>query len=358
VSRSDLGIWIDRDADRRSASPRLKDAEISLSKLPRLYGELLVAMRRMFHVCRLVHADLSEYNILYHASHLYIIDVSQSVEQEHPSAFDFLRSDIRNVDDFFHRRSNGEVKTLGLRRTWNFIVDESVGLSREEEEGDAGEDRLMDVLREWLDAVPVGEREAEAAAAAAEAKGDAEGAKDAKAVEDECKNVANQAAVDDAVFFSSYIPRSLGEVYDPERDVELLRSGQGDKLIYAGVTGLQINDKKEASKDEDKVKAPEAVEAVPEPTPEPVKEAPKDVVEEPVAPAAPALISALADPSASPKEKKGVRWEDEQVAEEGEEDEDEDEDEDEEAVERKSRGFRHEDREDKKVRLGENTTTI
>jgi RIO kinase 1 len=47
-----------------SASPRLKDADISTSKLPRLYGELLVAMRRMFHVCRLVHADLSEYNIL------------------------------------------------------------------------------------------------------------------------------------------------------------------------------------------------------------------------------------------------------------------------------------------------------
>lgn len=46
------------------ASPRLKDADISNTKLPRLYGELLVAMRRMFHVCRLVHADLSEYNIL------------------------------------------------------------------------------------------------------------------------------------------------------------------------------------------------------------------------------------------------------------------------------------------------------
>lgn len=47
-----------------SASPRLKDADISKSKLPRLYGELLVAMRRMYHSCQLVHADLSEYNIL------------------------------------------------------------------------------------------------------------------------------------------------------------------------------------------------------------------------------------------------------------------------------------------------------
>ena len=60
----DRGLRKSLYADTPSASPRLKDADISLSKLPRLYGELLVAMRRMFHVCRLVHADLSEYNIL------------------------------------------------------------------------------------------------------------------------------------------------------------------------------------------------------------------------------------------------------------------------------------------------------
>ncbi|TXT15984.1 hypothetical protein VHUM_00487 [Vanrija humicola] len=228
-----------------TASPRLKDAEISNSKLPRLYGELLVAMRRMFHHCHLVHADLSEYNILYHAGHVYIIDVSQSVEHDHPSAFDFLRSDIRNVEDFFQRRSGGEVRTLGLRRTWSFIVDESVGLTPEEEQGDAGEDRLLDILKTWLDAEP-------------EAAPDAAGA-----------TTSEQKAVDDAVFFSSYIPRSLGEVYDPERDVELLRSGQGDKLIYAGVTGLQISDAKEA-----KDAAASASEATPEAKPEAEEKAP------------------------------------------------------------------------------------
>jgi len=79
------------------ASPRLKDAKIEESVYPKLYRELLLAVRRLFHTCRLVHADLSEYNILYHAEKLFVIDVSQSVEHDHPHAFDFLRKDITNV---------------------------------------------------------------------------------------------------------------------------------------------------------------------------------------------------------------------------------------------------------------------
>lgn len=38
-----------------------------------------------------MHGDLSEYNILYHNSEVYFIDVSQSVEHDHPASFDFLR---------------------------------------------------------------------------------------------------------------------------------------------------------------------------------------------------------------------------------------------------------------------------
>jgi RIO1 family len=47
--------------------------------------------------CRLVHGDLSEYNLLYHQGKLYVIDVSQSMEQDHPHALDFLRMDCRSV---------------------------------------------------------------------------------------------------------------------------------------------------------------------------------------------------------------------------------------------------------------------
>ena len=48
-------------------------------------------MRTMYHSCRLVHGDLSEYNILYARGQLLFIDVSQSVEHDHPRALEFLR---------------------------------------------------------------------------------------------------------------------------------------------------------------------------------------------------------------------------------------------------------------------------
>ena len=35
-------------------------------------------MRRLHHCCRLVHGDLSEYNMLVHQGQLFFIDVSQA----------------------------------------------------------------------------------------------------------------------------------------------------------------------------------------------------------------------------------------------------------------------------------------
>jgi RIO kinase 1 len=52
--------------DKGWAAPRLKDASafISNAKSIVLYRQIIKDMRTMYHECKLVHGDLSEYNIL------------------------------------------------------------------------------------------------------------------------------------------------------------------------------------------------------------------------------------------------------------------------------------------------------
>jgi RIO kinase 1 len=191
------------------ASPRLKDAELPPASCAALYRQLVLIVRRMFHECKLVHADLSEYNILLHEENLWIIDVSQSVEHDHPSAFDFLKSDIKNVEDFFGRLG---VRCLGLRRCFEFVT-------RDKHSEDAGQEEA--VLETWLGEEGLGEIDEEEGNLAIPTSERAE-----------------DAAHEDSVFLRSFIPRTLNDVYDPERDVAKLSRGEGSGLIYADTIGV------------------------------------------------------------------------------------------------------------------------
>ena len=57
----------------------------------------------MYTKCRLIHADLSEYNMLWHDGYIYFIDVSQAVEPTHPQGLEFLLRDCNNVYNFFSK---------------------------------------------------------------------------------------------------------------------------------------------------------------------------------------------------------------------------------------------------------------
>jgi len=111
------------------AAPRLKNAELNASQMRDAYGQLVLLMRKLFHTCRLIHADLSEYNILYFQGKLFIIDVSQSVEHDHPHSMEFLKKDVENMTRYFqqgvstHRKPGREVRWTGRAAGWALCAD-------------------------------------------------------------------------------------------------------------------------------------------------------------------------------------------------------------------------------------------
>lgn len=54
---------------------------------------------------------------------LWIIDVSQAVDLDHPRALDFLREDALHINDFFRRAG---VATLTVRELFDFAVDPNI----------------------------------------------------------------------------------------------------------------------------------------------------------------------------------------------------------------------------------------
>jgi RIO kinase 1 len=75
-----------------------------------IYDEVLVYLRKLYKKARLVHGDLSEYNIMMYKERPVIFDMSQAVLNVHPNAELLLRRDITNLNNFF-RRLNVEVLT-------------------------------------------------------------------------------------------------------------------------------------------------------------------------------------------------------------------------------------------------------
>merc|ERR1719433_2566676 len=91
-------------------APKLKDAQLSSTEWELAYHDVVETMKTLYDQCHLVHADLSEYNILWHDKECWYIDVSQAVEPNHPQGLEFLLRDCRNVCDFFIKKNVQDVK--------------------------------------------------------------------------------------------------------------------------------------------------------------------------------------------------------------------------------------------------------
>ncbi|KAJ8935012.1 hypothetical protein NQ318_020658 [Aromia moschata] len=176
-------------------APKLKDVELSESKAREIYREVVIMMWKIYNNCKLVHADLSEFNMLYHNNKIYIIDVSQSVEHDHPHALEFLRKDCTNITEYFKKK---DVATMGIKQLFDFITDPTIN------EGNM--DQCLDMLAE-------------------------------KAAEK--SEVTPSEQIDEEVFKQAYIPKRLTEVIDFERDINQAKAGIANDLVYKTLIGLK-----------------------------------------------------------------------------------------------------------------------
>lgn len=152
-------------------SPQLREVNVKKGskKWTALYGQVMVAVRRLYHIARLVHGDLSEYNILLCPSsiiennsiwerkedkseedgselEIVLIDLGQAVERQHPSARELLVRDLSMVRAFFVRQG---IHVLSEDDALDFILkpfdegdsaDDGKEVGEGSEEGDANDD--------------------------------------------------------------------------------------------------------------------------------------------------------------------------------------------------------------------------
>ncbi|EDO07250.1 RIO1 serine/threonine kinase family protein [Babesia bovis T2Bo] len=85
-----------------SVAPKLENlGALPLVEWQSIYVQTLCIMRTMFQECKLIHGDLSSFNLLYSKGRVNVIDTSQALENDHPNAMPFLKRDCDNVTRFF-----------------------------------------------------------------------------------------------------------------------------------------------------------------------------------------------------------------------------------------------------------------
>ncbi|ELU05813.1 hypothetical protein CAPTEDRAFT_219307 [Capitella teleta] len=103
----------------QKAAPKLKDAELSTAEWQLAYEQVVQDMTCMYQNARLVHGDLSEYNLLWHNERVYFIDVAQTVDIMHPHSMQFLLRDCHNICEFFSKR---DVSTMTHYELFNLVT--------------------------------------------------------------------------------------------------------------------------------------------------------------------------------------------------------------------------------------------
>ncbi|MBO8179636.1 MAG: serine protein kinase RIO [Archaeoglobus sp.] len=83
-----------------------------------IFSDVVENMKKLYQKAKLVHADLSEYNIMYFDK-VYFIDMGQAVTLKHPMVESYLKRDVRNVIRFFSK--------FGVKADFDEILNEVKG---------------------------------------------------------------------------------------------------------------------------------------------------------------------------------------------------------------------------------------
>jgi len=108
-------------------APLLKD--VPPSDVQSAYIDVILNVEKALIIGKLIHADLSEYNILNWNGKLYIIDWGSAVDSSHPNSTDLLYRDIRNINRFFSKLGASTVdegkltEALIERSRGSYIID-------------------------------------------------------------------------------------------------------------------------------------------------------------------------------------------------------------------------------------------
>jgi RIO kinase 1 len=111
---------------RDNPAPPLKEVELEHHEAIRVFAVIADYIGKLYNQAKLVHADLSEFNILYNGEPA-IIDMGQSVTLDHHMARKFLERDVANIVRYFRKKYGvGSEKEI-----WSRLKSEKKGKERE-----------------------------------------------------------------------------------------------------------------------------------------------------------------------------------------------------------------------------------
>ena len=89
--------------EKDNPAPQLRNVDLELEEARRIFNKLSDYISLLYNKADLVHADFSEFNVLYNGEPV-VIDMGQSVTLEHPMASKFLARDVTNIARYFEKK--------------------------------------------------------------------------------------------------------------------------------------------------------------------------------------------------------------------------------------------------------------